>query len=73
MLGVCVGVGGHLHRLGRLGDAMSAQPGTSASAVKKARAAYAGRISSATVPQPLLGRCWNSPTESWSEPLPWCG
>ncbi|MEE3922279.1 hypothetical protein V2I01_40350 [Micromonospora sp. BRA006-A] len=30
-------------------------------------------MSWATVPQPLLGRCWNSPTESWSEPLPWCG
>src|SRR3982751_952885 len=34
---------------------------------------YLGSISCPTVPQPWLGRGWNSPTESLSTSMPSCG
>src|SRR6266704_5237805 len=40
---------------------------------QKAPVAYRGSINCATVPQPWLGRCWNSPMESRLTDTPSCG
>jgi hypothetical protein len=52
---------------------MPCQPGTWTRRSKNFPAAVAGSISSAGVPQPVIGRCWNKPIESRLFPTRSCG